>query len=117
MSRVATVLTHRRAVDTAKALEELIGAAARADVTLRFDPEETEKHGLAPRHGLEIDAELSRDVDLCVVMGGDGTILTALREYVNTGVPVPSGGPADASSRCGGAPSDASSGGRWPALA
>ena len=88
MSRVATVLTHRRANDTAAALEALIAAAGRAGVTLRLDPEETLKHGLEPRDGLELDAELSRDVDLCIVMGGDGTILTALREYVNTGVPV-----------------------------
>jgi NAD+ kinase len=88
MSRVATVLTHRRADDTAAAVGALVAAARRAGVTLRFDAEETRKHGLEPREGLELDAELSRDVDLCVVMGGDGTILTALREYANTGVPV-----------------------------
>ncbi len=88
MSRVATVLTHRRANDTASAVAALVASARRAGVTLRFDAEETRKHGLAPGDGLELDAELSRDVDLCVVMGGDGTILTALREYANTGVPV-----------------------------
>jgi NAD+ kinase len=88
MSRVATVLTHRRADDTAAAVGALVAAALRAGVTLRFDEEETRKHGLVPREGLELDAGLSRDVDLCVVMGGDGTILTALREYANTGVPV-----------------------------
>ena len=88
MSRVATVLTHRRAVDTTPALGALIAAARRAGVTLRFDPEETVKHGLRPAERLVLDAELSRDVDLCVVMGGDGTILTALREYANSGVPV-----------------------------
>jgi NAD+ kinase len=85
---VASVLTHRRASDTADAVGALIAAARRAGVTLRFDPEETRKHGLVPGPGLELDAELSRDIDLCVVMGGDGTILTALREYANTGVPV-----------------------------
>ena len=88
MSRVATVLTHRRSNDTATAIGALIASARRAGVTLRFDEEETRKHGLTPRDGLELDAALSRDVDLCVVMGGDGTILTALREYANTGVPV-----------------------------
>ena len=88
MSRVASVLTHRRADDTAGAIGAVIAAARRAGVTLRFDAEETRKHGLAPGEGLELDAALSRDVDLCVVMGGDGTILTALREYANTGVPV-----------------------------
>jgi len=88
VSRVASVLTHRRADDTAGAVGALIAAARRADVILRFDAEETRKHGLMPGPGLQLDAELSRDVDLCVVMGGDGTILTALREYANTGVPV-----------------------------
>ena len=88
MSRVASVLTHRRAGDTAAAIGALIAAARRSGVTLRFDAEETIKHALLPGEGLELDAELSRDVDVCVVMGGDGTILTALREYANTGVPV-----------------------------
>jgi NAD+ kinase len=88
MSGVASVLTHRRANDTAAALGALLASARRAGFTLRFDAEETRKHGLGPGEGLELDAELSRDVDLCVVMGGDGTILTALREYANTGVPV-----------------------------
>jgi NAD+ kinase len=88
VSGVASVLTHRRADDTAAALGALLASARRAGFTLRFDPEETRKHGLVPGEALELDAELSRDVDLCVVMGGDGTILTALREYANTGVPV-----------------------------
>jgi NAD+ kinase len=88
VSGVATVLTHRRANETAPALRALIAAAGGAGVTLRFDSEETRKHGLVAGDGIEVDAPLTRDVDLCVVMGGDGTILTALREYANTGVPV-----------------------------
>ena len=88
MTHVVTVLTHRRVSDTSSALTALLAAARRAGVTLRFDAEETRKHGLSPGEGIETDAPLSRDVDLCVVMGGDGTILTALREYVGTGVPV-----------------------------
>ena len=83
-----SVLTHRRAGDTAAAIASLVAAARRAGATLRFDPEETRKHGLLPAEGLELDADLSGEVDLCVVMGGDGTILTALREYADTRVPV-----------------------------
>jgi NAD+ kinase len=88
VTRVATVLTHRRVSETAPALHALLAAARRAGVTLRFDPEETRKHGLEPGEGLELNAELTHAVDLCIVMGGDGTILTALREYANTGVAV-----------------------------
>ena len=66
----------------------LFEAAADADVVLRFDPEETTKHGLEPGPHVAVDAEISRDVDLCIVLGGDGTILRALREYVGTDVPV-----------------------------
>jgi NAD+ kinase len=85
----ATVLTHRRPHDTADAIHDLIAAARRAGVTLRFDESETRKHALKPEDGLlELDAPLSRDVDLCLALGGDGTILTALREYAGASVPV-----------------------------
>jgi NAD+ kinase len=86
--RTATVLTHRRSTDTGEAIGALIAAARRAGVTLRFDEDETRKHGVRAGTGVAVDAPLSRDVDLCVVMGGDGTILSALRTYAGTGVPV-----------------------------
>jgi NAD+ kinase len=86
--RVATVFTHRRIDDTRAALGQLRAVAARAGWTLRFSPEETRKHGLEPGDGLVLDAPLQRDVDLCVVLGGDGTILHALRAYADSGVPV-----------------------------
>jgi NAD+ kinase len=88
-TRTATVLTHRRVSDTAGALRELIDRARTAGVLLRFDRGETEKHGLAPEEGVILcDADLSFEVDLCIVLGGDGTILTALRHYAGTEVPV-----------------------------
>jgi NAD+ kinase len=86
--RAATVLTHRRVSDTAGALRELIAAARRAGVLLRFDADETRKHSLEPAEGIELNSDRREDVDLCLVMGGDGTILTALRVFTGTGVPV-----------------------------
>ena len=86
--REITVFTHRRPDDVLPALQRLIEHAAEVRVTLRFDAEETAKLGLSPAPGLELDAEIKRDVELCVVFGGDGTILRALQHYADTGVPV-----------------------------
>jgi NAD+ kinase len=86
--REITVFTHRRPKDVMGALEALREQAAAAEVKLRLDPEETAKLGLRPAPGLSLDAEIKREVELCVVLGGDGTILRALQHYAGTGVPV-----------------------------
>lgn len=86
--RAAAVFTHRRPRDTANALARLIQAARRAGVELRFDEEETLKHGLRPQEGVVINAPPTGDVQLCIVLGGDGTILRALQSYARTDVPV-----------------------------
>jgi NAD+ kinase len=86
--RSATVFTHRRPADTRPAVGKLIELARAAAVVLRFDPEETRKHELGPGEAVELDAPIAPDVDICFVLGGDGTILTALRAYAGTGVPV-----------------------------
>src|SRR5690348_9868585 len=87
MSQI-TVLTHRNPEETADTLAALIDRAAQTGVTLRLDEEETSKHRPTPRAGVQLGAPLERDVDLCIVLGGDGTILRALRVYAGTGVPV-----------------------------
>jgi NAD+ kinase len=84
----ATVFTHRRPAETGPAVEELLGLARDAGAVLRLDPEETRKHRLSRAAGLELDADVRPDVDMCFALGGDGTILSALRTYAGTGVPV-----------------------------
>ena len=86
--REITVLTHRRPDDTAQALRRVAAQAAAAGVTLRLDEEESRKHDLRGEPGVELNAPLRDDVELCLVLGGDGTILRALQIYAGTGVPV-----------------------------
>ncbi|MGO9499455.1 MAG: NAD(+)/NADH kinase [Solirubrobacteraceae bacterium] len=86
--RTATVLTHRRPSETRPAIDSLIEIARGCGATLFIDPEETRKHRLEHGPGLEVDVEGPLDVDICFALGGDGTILTALRKYAGTGVAV-----------------------------
>jgi NAD+ kinase len=86
--RSATVLTHRRPAETAPAISDLRDLARASGTVLRFSPEETRKHGLEPAEELMLDAPLEPDVDMCFALGGDGTILNALRSYAGTDVPV-----------------------------
>jgi NAD+ kinase len=86
--RSATVLTHRRPTETAPAISELRKLARASGTVLRFDPQETQKHSLEPADELILDAAIEADVDMCFAIGGDGTILTGLRSYAGTGVPV-----------------------------
>lgn len=85
----AVVFTHRRPEETRGALGALVSCARAADWELRFDAEETRKHALASSDGVVVDAtDEIEGIDLVVVLGGDGTILSALRRYSGTGVPV-----------------------------
>jgi NAD+ kinase len=86
--REITVLTHRTPQETTPTLERLARQAAAAGVTLRLDEQETRKHGLTAGAGVELNAPLKEDVELCMVLGGDGTVLRALQLYARTSVPV-----------------------------
>jgi NAD+ kinase len=86
--RTATVFTHRRPTETAPAVARLLEIAQAAGAVLRLNPDETRKHALEPGPGLELDAAVRHDVDICFALGGDGTILSALRLYAGTRVPV-----------------------------
>ena len=80
LARVAFV-THGRPEQVEDGVERLVVLARRTGVDLIVTPDEAEQHGLEPR-GNPADAEL------VVVLGGDGTMLRALRTYLGTGVPV-----------------------------
>ena len=84
-----TVMTHGRPADTRAALVELAALAIRHGAVVALDDEETAKHGLGPEiPGVELDSPVAPDARLCVTLGGDGTILRALRAYAHRSVPV-----------------------------
>lgn len=82
--RDLVVLSHSQPEQTAAAMKEAVDAAAAAGATVYADEEEVGKH---PDAGLRPLAELEGAPDLCLVLGGDGTILKALREHAGTDVP------------------------------
>lgn len=87
-ARSASVLTHGRPDQSADALRTLRRVAAETGTELRFDDQEAAKHALEPGDGLVVGGGYRSDSDLCVALGGDGTILKGLRRQIWTGVPV-----------------------------
>jgi NAD+ kinase len=76
------VLTHGKAETIGPALPRVVDVAGACGVELLVPEDEVAKHGL-PDAGAEIN-----EVDLAVVLGGDGTMLRALQRFLGTGVPV-----------------------------
>ena len=76
----AAVVTHGKPQAIGSALARLATVAREAGVELVLDPDEGEKHGVPATDGA--------DVDLAVVLGGDGTMLRGLTRFLGTGVPV-----------------------------
>ena len=82
--RSAELLTHDLPDDLSAAVATVTRAAERASVTLVAPPEEVARYG---RAGLG-QADGAARPDICLVLGGDGTILRALRRFADTGVPI-----------------------------
>jgi NAD+ kinase len=85
--RTVALFTHTHPEQTQAALRETLDIAAKHGAKVTVSSEELEKHGEAAA-GCEEARQLPEKPDLCVVLGGDGTILHALRTYSGSDVPV-----------------------------
>ena len=84
--RSISFLTHGAPELTADAVRQIVAAASVAGIEVRAPAEELRKHGLEP--GTPVVEDAGEAPDLSVVLGGDGTILGALRASAETGAPV-----------------------------
>jgi NAD+ kinase len=80
--RRVAVITHGRAETSGDALARLQALAEARGIELILPADEQRKHGLG-----DDDGEVG-DADLAIVLGGDGTMLRALRRFLGTSVPV-----------------------------
>jgi NAD+ kinase len=86
--KTVTVLTHGRPDELTETLAALRAAADKAGVTLRTDAHEMGEHGKGAADSIDLNNPIDDDIELCFALGGDGTILRALRRYAGTKVPV-----------------------------
>lgn len=86
--RSITVFTHEFPEQTGEAIQRLIDAAVEAGVEVQLPEVEVTKHQLRPREGVVFGADPAGDTELAVVLGGDGTMLRALRAFAGRKVPV-----------------------------
>jgi NAD+ kinase len=85
--RLAALLTHAHPPATTEAVALAVAAARDAGWGLVATEDEIAKHGDAAASVEPVD-ELPAQADMCLVLGGDGSILYALRHFARSGVPV-----------------------------
>lgn len=85
--KTAVLITHSHPPTATAAVTMAAAIAAEDGWRLVATDEELAKHDHAAS-GIERVDSLPADPDLCLVLGGDGSILYALRQFARTGVPV-----------------------------
>jgi NAD+ kinase len=85
--RVAALISHSHPPFPTDAVRLVVAVAREAGWRLIATAAEAEKHG-GGVDGLEAVDSLPHQADLCVVLGGDGSILYGLRHFAGHGVPV-----------------------------
>jgi NAD+ kinase len=84
--KTAALITHSHPPSASEAVAVAAEVARELGWRLAATEEELEKHGAASE-GVDVTAEHTLP-DICLVLGGDGSILHALRRYARTEVPV-----------------------------
>jgi NAD+ kinase len=84
--KTAALITHSHPPSASEAVSVAAEVAHELGWRLAATEEELAKHGAAGE-GVDVTAEHTLP-EVCLVLGGDGSILHALRRYAHTGVPV-----------------------------
>ncbi len=85
--KTAALITHSHPPAATDAVAIAVRVAREAGWRLVATADELSKHGAAAE-GVEVVASDKPRPDICLVLGGDGSILHALRRFARTGVPV-----------------------------
>jgi len=84
--KTAALITHSHPPSASEAVKVAAEVAEEMGWRLAASQDEREKHGSAAA-GVDVTAEHTLP-DICLVLGGDGSILHALRRYARTEIPV-----------------------------